>query len=151
MEQKKSSQAVADLLAGGETPPPPPRRWLAQTVFYVGLVSVAGWWLFYGSHREAPPRITTEPSPGSQALVPGSPAPTPPPPPAPPSAGETFARAVRQSQAAAVARYPALGQKDHPLNLRFRVRLEEWRARGDVRLTKPDWPERLAEEVATTR
>ncbi len=64
------------------------------------------------------------------------------------SPARTFAIGVAESQRRAVSTYPALGQANSPLNLRFRVRLDEWRARGDTRLTRPNWPEQLAAECA---
>lgn len=69
---------------------------------------------------------------------------------APPTvaAAPTFAEQVAASQHRAVAVHPDLGKAGSPTNTRFRVRYEDWKTRGDVRLSRPDWPEKLAEEVA---
>lgn len=63
-------------------------------------------------------------------------------PPAPPSAA--FLADVGYAQKAALSEYPELGVNGSPLNRRFLARYEEWKSRGDQRLSSSDWPEKLA-------
>ena len=53
---------------------------------------------------------------------------------------------VKESQARALKKYPALGWSDSPLNKRFLLMYETLRAVGSDRLEQPDWPEKLADE-----
>ena len=57
-------------------------------------------------------------------------------------------RLVKESQARALQKYPALGWSDSPLNKRFLLMYETLRAVGSERLEQPDWPEKLADECA---
>ena len=57
-------------------------------------------------------------------------------------------RLVKESQARALQKYPALGWPDSPLNKRFLMMFETLRAVGSERLERPDWPEKLADECA---
>ena len=82
---------------------------------------------------------SVEDTPAPVASVPKA---TPTPKPTPPSAA--FLADVGYSQKAALTKYPQLGVKGSPLNTRFLVRLDEWKARGDDRLSRSDWPEKLA-------
>jgi hypothetical protein len=68
-----------------------------------------------------------------------------PPPTAPPAA---FLTDVGYSQQAAVAKYPQLGVTGSPLNRKFLARLAEWKKAADLRLTRSNWPEQLADECA---
>ena len=55
---------------------------------------------------------------------------------------------VKESQARALKKYPALGWPDSPLNKRFLLMYETLRAVRSERLDQPDWPEKLADECA---
>ena len=55
---------------------------------------------------------------------------------------------VKESQARALKKYPALGWSDSPLNIRFLLMYETLRAVNSARLEQPDWPEKLADECA---
>ncbi len=75
---------------------------------------------------------------------------TPPPaelPAAKPSA-HSYAEAVNAAQYAAVARYPALGKTGTDFNRRFIAEYHRLRIENPNFFVDPDWPLRLADEVA---
>ena len=62
----------------------------------------------------------------------------------------TFDQQVNQSKIKAVTKYPELGKEGSVFNLRSLGMLVAWKEHRDIRLNKSDWPERLADECATT-
>ena len=67
------------------------------------------------------------------------------------SSSSPAARAVGEiarSQQAAVRKYPGLAIKNSPMNTVFVARYTLWTRQNDPRLSRPDWPERLADDCA---
>jgi hypothetical protein len=89
-------------------------------------------------------------APAATAEVAGKAAPAPPPKPAPtPSPAPTPHYAtVQEAQAAAIARYPELGRPGSPFNQRFLERHAGLKANDAEVLKSPDWPMKVASEVA---
>lgn len=75
---------------------------------------------------------------------------TPPParPPPPAEQPEQYTQAVLASQRAAVARYPALGRSGTEFNTRFVTAYRQLRTRQPEYFSDPEWPLRLADEIA---
>jgi hypothetical protein len=100
---------------------------------------------------------------GTPTPIVNAPAPTPIPTPAPtPSAeeiaaakrereGRAFAAEVADSQARALAKYPALGVQGSEINARFTFRYKRMKAASDPLLNQPDWPEKLADACAAAK
>jgi hypothetical protein len=55
---------------------------------------------------------------------------------------------LQEAQAAAVRRYPELGKAGSTFNQRFLQKHAAYKARNDPLLNSPDWPMRIATEVA---
>jgi hypothetical protein len=62
--------------------------------------------------------------------------------------GHDLVSLVKASQARALAKHPALGVANSPLNRRFLTEYTKLRVARSTRLDQPDWPEKLADECA---
>ncbi len=65
-----------------------------------------------------------------------------------PSMSPAFFLEVKQSQQEAVRKYPQIGIASSTTNKAFLARMNEWKASGDPRMGKSDWPERVADDCA---
>ena len=130
----------------------------------VGIVAVFAfrerdrWLPQKAATAETAATVTQPPLPEHKEGPAAQPQPTPPPP-QPPTAEEQLApdyssekaklaALVGQSQRAALARYPSLGEATSEMNIRFNYRYKRLLAEYSPRLQDPAWPVQLADECA---
>nr|ACO70913.1 hypothetical protein [uncultured Verrucomicrobiota bacterium] len=142
--------------------------WLAALACWIrargnGRVSREGWLflalgvpflvagLFFTSSSYPTENLGPIPTP-FPAVVAGTPPPAPPvlATPVAKAQPQTYAEAVNAAQYAAVARYPDLGRAGTLFNARFVAAYQQLRVEDPNYFSDPEWPLRLADEIART-